>query len=171
MLPRFCVFLPPLQNLKNVCLHVQITYFCCKFPCYGVFLAVGLRSFFFFSFFLFFLFLFLAFCLFVCFLTAELAQTMTSDCWSLLEESELSRYGLWRLLEKVIKECEVVEPQVNRTRLLSNAYCHFLLGSQAPSPLVNTPVTQIEAHAYLMALKPMTTLQGVTRQAISLLWT
>ena len=59
--------------------------------------AVGLRSFFFF--FSFFLALFV--CLFV-FLTAELAQRMTTDCWSLLEETELSRYGLWRLLEKVI---------------------------------------------------------------------
>ena len=51
---------------------------------------------------LFIFYFFLAFCLFVCFLTAELAQRMTTDCWSLLEETELSRYGLWRLLEKVI---------------------------------------------------------------------
>ena len=28
---------PPFQNLKNVCSHVQIIYFCCKFPCSGVF--------------------------------------------------------------------------------------------------------------------------------------
>ena len=98
---------------------------------------------------------------------------MTTDCWSLLEETEVSRYGLWRLLVKSNygKECEVVEPQVYRTRLLSNVYCHVLLGGQAPSPLVSSPVTQIEARAYLMALKPVTALQGVTRQAISLLWT